>query len=105
MTFIETSLFSKLIEDLMPDDEYRSLQGFLNVFPDAGDIISGSGGLRKIRWGNRSTGKRGGLRFIYYWIREPEKILMLYVYKKNKQENLTQNQMKILKKIVEEELL
>jgi hypothetical protein len=73
------------------------------MHPDAGKIISGSGGLRKIRWSISGHGKRGGIRVIYYWFASLDKILMLFVYSKNEQDDLTLKQLKMLKKIVEEE--
>ena len=67
MIFIETPIFTRAIRKLLPDDDYRELQQALVLRPEAGDIIPGSGGLRKIRWGILGSGKRGGLRLIYYW--------------------------------------
>ncbi|MGM0599896.1 MAG: type II toxin-antitoxin system RelE/ParE family toxin [Candidatus Rifleibacteriota bacterium] len=72
--------------------------------PVAGNIIKGSGGLRKLRWKSGQKGKRGGSRIIYYWYKEMEAIYMLYAYAKNRQEDLTRDQLKILSKLVEEEL-
>ena len=68
IVFIETPIFTKLTRDLLSDDYYRNLQRMLLLRPDAGDIIQGSGGLRKIRWNIPGHGKRGGLRIIYYWM-------------------------------------
>ena len=67
MIFIETSVFTREIKDLLPDEEYRMLQTALMFRPDAGDIIRGGGGLRKVRWNLPGRGKRGALRVIYYW--------------------------------------
>jgi len=72
--------------------------------PVAGDIIKGSGGLRKLRWSASGRGKRGGSRVICYWFKDLETIYMLYAYAKNRQEDLTRDQLKILSKLVEEEL-
>ena len=62
MLFIETPIFTKLVTDLIPDDEYRKIQLALVLRPKAGKIIPGSGGLRKIRCKRGGRGKRGGLR-------------------------------------------
>ena len=70
--------------------------------PEAGKIIRGSGGLRKIRWKYVSSGKRGGLRIIYFWDVPEDRIYMLLIYKKSKQEDLTPNQLKILRNLVKE---
>ena len=101
MVIVETSIFTKLIQELMSDDQYKDLQEALVVRPDMGDLIKGSGGLRKVRWNLEGKGKSGGVRAIYYWVTDDDHIRMLYVYPKGKQENLTQNQVKQLKTIVE----
>lgn len=102
MVFIETPLFTKLATDLMPDDEYRKIQQALVLRPEAGKIIPASGGLRKIRWKSEGRGKRGGLRLIYFWDVREDKIYMLLIYKKNNQEDLNTNQLKILRNLVKE---
>ena len=84
----------------MSDDQYKELQEALVVRPGMGDLIKGSGGLRKVRWNLTGTGKSGGVRAVYYWLTDDDHIRMLYVYPKGKQENLTQNQIKQLKAIV-----
>lgn len=104
MIIKETHIFTKIIQELMPDDLYQEFQETLIKNPEAGDIIKGAGGLRKIRWNLLGKGKRGGMRVIYYWFNSDDEILMIYAYPKNKQENLTNEQLKLLKKIVEEEL-
>jgi len=101
MIIIETSLFSRLIQGLMSDDEYRSLQEVLITRPESGDLIKGSSGLRKIRWKLEGQGKRGGIRVIYYWVTADDQIRMLYVYRKSKQSDLTQDQIATLKSIIE----
>ena len=65
--------------------------------------MPGSGGLRKIRWAGSGRGKRGGIRVIYYLVRD-DRVYLLFAYPKNKQENLTSQQLKVLRKIVEMEL-
>ncbi len=85
----------------MSDDEYKDLQEALMTRPDLGDLIRGSGGLRKVRWKLESSGKSGGVRAIYYWVVNDDHIRMLYVYPKGKQEDLTKDQLKQLKAIVE----
>ena len=101
MEFIETPIFTKEIIRLIPDEIYRQLQWELVFRPNAGKLIRGSGGLRKIRCNIPGSGKSGGIRVIYYW-NYKETIFMLYPYAKNKQENLTPSQIAILKQIVEE---
>jgi hypothetical protein len=101
--FIETSIFTKQIVDLLDDSDYRELQMVLALHPNTGSVIRGGGGLRKIRWSAQGRGKRGGIRVIYYKIEEDE-IYMLFAYAKNKQEDLTMEQLKVLRTIVAEEL-
>ena len=66
VVFIETSFFTRLIADYLTEDEYVGLQTFLLQRPDAGTIIHGTGGVRKIRWRISGKGKSGGIRIIYY---------------------------------------
>lgn len=101
MRFIETAVFTNEIRQLLPDEHYRKLQTALMLRPDAGDLIQGSGGLRKIRWNLPGRGKRGALRVIYYWD-SPDTIFMLLPYRKNVQENLTPEQIKVLRALVKE---
>ncbi|MCO6473932.1 MAG: type II toxin-antitoxin system RelE/ParE family toxin [Melioribacteraceae bacterium] len=104
MKIIETSIFTKKIISLLKDEEYRNLQNDLILNPEIGNVISGSGGLRKMRWGILGKGKRGGIRVIYYWLDKKEILLLLLAFPKNEQEDLTSEQLKVLKKIVEKEL-
>jgi len=99
--FKETSVFTKTIVNLMSDEQYRQLQAALINNPKTGDVMKGSGGIRKMRWGLEGRGKRGGTRIIYYIETEDELIFMLYAYPKNEQENLTPEQLKILKSLIQ----
>jgi hypothetical protein len=87
----------------MPDELYLILQKELLLHPEAGKLITGSGGLRKLRWSMPGKGKRGSIRIIYYFCK-PNTIYMLFPYKKNELETLNPPQLKILKKIMEEYL-
>ncbi len=99
MTFIETSLFTRLIYSYLSEEEYAALQFLLAVRPDAGDIVPGSGGVRKLRWGGSGRGKRGGVRVIYYWKTKQDEIWMLTIYAKNEASTIPPN---VLKRIAEE---
>jgi len=88
---------------LLPDDDYRELQSALVLRPEQGALIPGSGGLRKLRWRIHGRGKRGGIRVIYYWYRPEEAFYMLRAYRKSRQDNLTQTQIKTLRRLVREE--
>ncbi len=103
MLIIETQIFTRRIRQILSDDEYHRLQQELTIRPEAGKVIPGSGGLRKIRWGLPGLGKRGGIRVIYYWHKDPSQILLLFVFAKNEQDNLTHAQLKQIRSIVERE--
>jgi len=83
MTFIETRLFTRLVRDHLTDDEYGALQQALIRNPDAGDVIRGSGGVRKIRWRVAGRATRGGLRVIYFVRPREGQVWMLTLYAKN----------------------
>lgn len=101
MMIIETPIFTKLITELMSDDEYRALQEALIMRPELGVVIKNSGGLRKLRWALQGRGKSGGVRVIYYWMNVDEQLYMLLAYPKNEQENLTDMQLNTLRAIVQ----
>ena len=101
--FIETSIFSSAVDRLLSMEEYRRLQLFLSRHPDAGKVIPGSGGLRKVRWRGGGKGKRGGVRIIYYWDRANNVIYLLLIYAKSERDDLTPKQLKMLRQILEEE--
>lgn len=100
MIFIEASSFARTKEGLIDEDELRRLQTSLILNPKYGKVIPRSGGLRKLRWRGSGRGKRGGLRVIYYWIQQKDKIYLLIAYAKNKQEDLTADQLNILKTLI-----
>ncbi len=101
---VETSIFTKQVERLLRFEEYLALQSFLARHPDAGNLIPGTKGLRKLRWRTTGRGKRGGVRVIYYWASREGMILMLYMYSKTERSDLTPAQLEILRRVVEEEL-
>jgi len=103
MRFVETPVFTKLVKELLPDDEYRALQIALLLRPEQGSLIKGSGGLPKVRWTRKGIGKRGGVRIIYYWKPDEQVFYMLFAYQKSAQEDLTVKQVRVLAQIVREE--
>ncbi len=103
MIFLETPVFTRQIKDLVDDEEYRLLQARLLANPGAGDLIPRSGGLRKIRVGVAGRGKRGGARVIYYWVTAKSQIYMLVAYAKNVQEDLTEDQLRVMRTLVKQE--
>ena len=103
MVIIETSGFTRRVQALFTDEEYRKLQTALINRPTVGTLIQGSGGLRKVRWALSNRGKSGGVRVIYYWAVEQRQLLMLFVFAKNERDDLSPAQRKILQQIVEDE--
>ena len=101
VVFIETPTFTKRVLELLDDEQYAALQTKLARQPDAGPLIPGSGGMRKIRWAAGGRGKRGGVRLIYYWWVARDRISMLLVYPKNEQDNLSADQVKQLRRALE----
>lgn len=96
-SFIETKLFSRLVRDYLTDEQYSKLQGALIEDPEAGDLIPGSGGVRKLRWRVTGRGKRGGVRVIYYSRIRQGQIWMLTLYAKNVMENISANVLRQIK--------
>lgn len=103
MVIIETSVFTRQVRALLPDDEYRKLQAALVGKPTLGPLIRGTRGLRKLRWGLPGKGKRGGVRVIYFWAASHDQLFMLLMYPKSDQDDLSPSQLKLLRKLVEEE--
>jgi len=102
--FIETTAFTRRVVEVMSDDEYRKLQQALLARPTHGDLIPGTGGARKVRWGGQGAGKRGGFRIIYYWHAARQIFLMLYLYSKAEQGDLTPTQRRAVGIVIKEEL-
>ena len=99
LTFVETKLFARLVQEYLTDDEYAAVQRELIADPDAGAVIRGSGGIRKLRVAAPGRGKRGGYRLIYF-VRHPKHLIwMLTIYPKNVAESIPTH---VLRKIREE---
>lgn len=102
MLFVETTVFTRNLPTYLDEDGYAALQTFLGAHPDAGRIIPGSGGVRKLRWRSRSFGKRGGNRVIYYWVAREESIYLLTIYGKRDKHDLTAGERAAWRRAVEE---
>jgi hypothetical protein len=100
MELIETSVFTRQVQATLSDEEYRTLQLALIARPDAGSLIPGSGGLRKLRWGLAGRGKRGGARVIYYWRSSAGQIFLLFIYPKNVRADLSRPELLTLRNLI-----
>lgn len=103
MEFVETKSFTRRVMAALTDAEYSALQDVLTQRPDAGVLIPGAGGLRKIRWASSGHGKRGGCRVIYYWYVAGATIVMLDLYAKNERSDIPKVFLKQLAAAVKEE--
>lgn len=101
MVFIETSLFSRRVHELLDEGSYADFQRTLIADPSAGDVIEGTGGLRKIRVAAKGRGKSGGARVIYFHFVSASQIALLMIYPKSEQRDLSAAERKALKKIIE----
>jgi mRNA-degrading endonuclease RelE of RelBE toxin-antitoxin system len=101
-TFVETRLFSLLIREYLDDQEYALLQSALMADPDAGAVVPGTGGVRKLRWAARGRGKRGGYRVIYFVRRQHGVIWMLTIYPKNVRDDVPAHVLRQIRKEVED---
>jgi len=103
--FVELPAFERRRADYLDDAAFRNLQDALMKSPDAGRVIEGTGGLRKMRFADarRGKGKRGGLRVIYYWYQSRGILLLLVAYAKTELDVLTPTQLRALRRLVEEE--
>jgi mRNA-degrading endonuclease RelE of RelBE toxin-antitoxin system len=103
--FIEAPLFTQRLPDFLTDEAYRELQEELSRSPEAGDVIPGTGGFRKLRWADsrRRKGKRGGLRLIYYYLLADSQIWLMTVYDKDSVTDLSPAERRLLKAAIERE--
>ena len=97
ISFVETKLFTRLVEQYLTHDDYVALQRELIENPEIGSVIPGSGGVRKMRWGVAGRGKRGGLRVIYFLRYRQGQVWMLTLYPKNVSDNIPAHVLKQIK--------
>ena len=100
-TFIESAIFERVREVYLDDDEYAELQQFMMESPEAGALVRGSGGVRKLRWKRTGMGKRGGIRVIYFVRYQPNEFWMLTLYTKAAQDKVPARILKQLKEAFE----
>jgi hypothetical protein len=97
LTVIETPTFSRLAADYWTEDDRGAFAAFIASYPEAGNVVPGSGGLRKVRWSRQGTGKRGGVRVIYYNRLANGEIWLLLIYAKSARENIPASVLRTIK--------
>ncbi|HZF15594.1 MAG TPA: hypothetical protein VE046_06595 [Steroidobacteraceae bacterium] len=102
MVFVESSTFSIHAARYLTDEDRTALDEWLTVQPDSGALISGSGGLRKLRWRTGGKGKKGGVRVIYYWRKPQSLIYRAEVYSKAVVTDLSMRELRELSDDLEE---
>lgn len=100
LVFVETASFTKYLSNYMDDEEYANFQAYLAANPEVGDVIPHSNSLRKVRWAGKGKGKRGRIRVIYYNRLNNGKLWLLSVYAKGECEDLTTDELKMIRKEV-----
>ena len=99
--FVESGLFTKMVYDYLSEADYIAFQHFLLEQPNAGDVVKGSGGVRKVRWGRNGTGKSGGVRVCYYTRNAAGQILLLVIYAKSVRASIPADVLKQLKDLLD----
>ncbi|TLZ44789.1 MAG: hypothetical protein E6K32_04830 [Gammaproteobacteria bacterium] len=99
MVFIETPVFTRQVQKLLSDEAYSAFQWYLAINPQAGDVVQGTGGLRKVRWSVSGSGKRSGVRVIYFHVTAQAQVRLLLIYRKGVKDELTAAEKKTLRKL------
>ena len=99
--FIESSLFTQMVYDYLSEEDYRSFQLYLLENPEAGDVVRGSGGVRKVRWARPGAGKSGGVRVCYYVRNHAGQILLLIIYAKSVRASIPGAVLKQIKEVLD----
>ena len=101
ITIAEVPEYIRQAEKILTEAERQDVLNYLAAHPKAGDLIEGTGGIRKLRWGRSGRGKRGGVRVIYYYHSELMPLYLLTLFAKNKQDNLSKAERNELAKLVD----
>ncbi|CAG0980891.1 Toxin HigB-2 [Anaerolineae bacterium] len=101
-TVAETAPFQNKIGKLLSDEERSDLISYLAEHPNAGVLIQGTGGIRKLRWSRQGMGKSGGIRVIYYFHSEMMPVYLLAAFGKNEKDNISAEEKHLLAKIVKD---
>ncbi|MGB7180713.1 MAG: type II toxin-antitoxin system RelE/ParE family toxin [Burkholderiaceae bacterium] len=103
LTVVETPLFQKQWPVYWSEEERGEFAAFVSETPDAGDVVPGSGGIRKVRWSRAGSGKSGGVRVIYFIRTAQGEVVLLTLYAKSKTDNLTGAKLKEIRRALEED--
>ena len=100
-TVVETQIFLRRAEKLLSDEERKELIDYIASFPEAGDLIPDTSGVRKLRFAAKGKGRSGGVRVIYYFLDEDTPLFALLIYGKGEQDNLTPDQKRVVRAFAE----
>ena len=101
LTIVETPTFQRLWPDYWTEDERGEFATWLALTPDAGDVVPGSGGVRKVRWSRKGSGKRGGVRVVYFNRLASGEIWLLLMYAKSARDSIPVEVLRELKQEIE----
>lgn len=102
-TIVESAIFAKKARELLSEESREALAENLARNPDTGAVIPGSGGLRKLRWGSKFGGKRGGHRVIYFNRLQRGQVLLVAIYSKRQRKNFTNDELIQFKKAFDDD--
>ena len=102
LEFVYTPLFESTRKGTLSDEEVHEVENILLENPEAGAVVSGTGGVRKLRAALEGRGKRGGARVVYLYVRIRQKVYFIAVFAKNVQANLTDEQKKVIRRLAED---
>jgi len=102
LTIVETPTFQRLWPDYWTEEERAGFASWLALTPEAGDVVPGSGGVRKVRWSRSGSGKRGGVRVVYFNRLENGEIWLLLIYSKSARDNVPADVLKQLKQEIDD---
>jgi len=100
-TVVESPLFQRLWPRYWDEDERAEFAAFIALDPEAGSVIRGSGGVRKVRWAREGTGKSGGVRIVYLTRNEAGEVYLLTLYAKSVSGNISLNTLKEIRRALE----
>ncbi len=101
LTVVESPIFQKLWPRYWDEDERADFASFIAQNPEAGAVIRGSGGVRKVRWAREGAGKSGGVRIIYLARNEAGEVYLLTIYAKSESENISPITLKEIRRALE----